>query len=304
MSSSTNLDSLRFATQQINLYGELFVFITGMLGELLNIVVFTTLKTFRQTTCSLYLITASVANIGILIAILLRIIYDGLNIGLTYTPLLCKFRFFLTQYWGLVSITSMCFATFDQFISMTIYKHWSNTKIARRLIAFTNVLWFINSIPSFIYYESYLNVCIVTNAAFIKYYTYFQTPLLFGFLPLTIMIIFSFLAFLKTRTITSRQINIVRLSRDRQLTAMTLVHVLFVVILTIPFLIYFIYDLTINNTDPIQIAHHQLIYSTIVIFYYISYSVRFLFDQNKSFRSSLSFSVFILYLLLCIKAFS
>jgi hypothetical protein len=275
MPNSTNIDSLQFTTRQINLYGELFVFITGMIGELLNIVVFTTLKTFRQTTCSLYLITASFGNIGILIVILLRIIYDGLNIGLTYTPLFCKFRFLLSQYSGLVSITSLSFATFDQFISMTSYKHWCNMKIAWYLIASANVFWFLYSIPCFIYYQSYLNFCILTDAVFTNYYTYFQTPFLLCFLPLTIMSTFSFLAFIKIRAITSRQINIVRLSRDRQLTAMTLVHVLFVVILTIPFAIYFIYNLTLSDTDPVQTAKRQLIYSTIIIFYYIGYSVRF-----------------------------
>jgi len=96
MSSSSNLDSLRFATRQINIYGGLFIFITSIFGELLNIIVFTTLKTFRQTISSFYLTTTSIANIGIVIVVLLRIIYNGFNTGLSYTSLLYKFRFFLS----------------------------------------------------------------------------------------------------------------------------------------------------------------------------------------------------------------
>ena len=138
-SAASNHDTYQFLTRQINLYGALFVFITGVFSELLTIIVFATLKTFRQTTCSFYLITASMANIGILIVIFLRIIYDGLNTGLTYTSMVCKFRFFLTQYGGLVSMTNLCLAIIDQFISMTIYKHWSNLTVARRLVAFVSI---------------------------------------------------------------------------------------------------------------------------------------------------------------------
>jgi len=34
--------------------GLLFIFLIGIFGELLNIIVFFTLKTFRQTICSFY----------------------------------------------------------------------------------------------------------------------------------------------------------------------------------------------------------------------------------------------------------
>lgn len=281
MPSTSYLNNLQFATGQVNLYGCFFIFITGIFGTLLNIVVFTTLKTFRQTTCAFYLVTASIANIGILSVMLLRIIYDGFGNGSNYPPLLCKFRSFLTQYGVLMSLTSMCLATFDQFISMTTYKHWSSLKIARCVITFASVLWFLESIFSFIYYESNLNRCIITNAIYLNYFTYFHSIVLFGILPLVIMIIFSVLAFFKIRSLASRQLNIVRLSRDRQLTAMTLFNVLFIVILSIPFVFFLNYNLTLNTKDPIKIALNQLIYGTIVIVYYINYSVSFLIDKIK-----------------------
>jgi len=280
MSSSSYLESLQFATRQINLYGGLFLFIIGIFGELLKIIVFTTLKTFRQTACSFYLIITSIANIGLLIVLFLRIIYDGFNIGLSYTPVLCKFRYFLAQYWVLVSMTSMCLATIDQFISMTTYRQWNTLRMARRLIGFACVCWFINAIFAFIYYDSYLNTCIVTNVGLAKFYAYFELPILFGILPLTVMIIFSILAFLKIRTIASRQLNIVRLSRDRQLTAMTLLHALFIVITNIPFVSFFIYTLIINTENPTDIAYNGFIYAITVMFYYISYSVK-LFSLRK-----------------------
>jgi hypothetical protein len=238
MSNSSNLNSLRFATRQINMYGELFVFMTGLFGELLNILIFTTLNTFQQTTCAFYLIVTSIANISLLIMVLLRIIYDGFDTGLNYTPLLRKFRYLLTQYWGLVSTTSMYLAIINQFLSMTTFKQWNSLQIARRLIAFACVLWLHPSIFSFIYFDSYLNSCIIINTIYTKYYIYFQSPILFDCLPLTIMITFSLLAFFKIRTISSRQIDIVLLSRDRQLTAMTLFHVYLLLLLLYHLLLF------------------------------------------------------------------
>ena len=272
--SSSYLDNLRDATQYISIYGGLFILVTGLFAELLNIVIFTTLKTFRQTTCCFYLIINSIGNIGILTTILVRIIYDGFNSGLSYTPFLCKIRYFLAQYWALVSLTSMCLATIDQFLSMTTYKQWNNLKIARRLTAFTCSFWFIYSILPLIYYNSYLNTCIITNAVFAKYYTYFHTLIIIGIFPLIIMITFSLLAFFKTRSIASRQIHIVQLSRDRQLTVMTLVHALFIVITSMPYIIFFGYTLILNNNDPIIIVNNGFIFAITGLLYYISYSVR------------------------------
>ena len=294
---SSENDALRTITRQINLYGSCFIFIIGIFSELLTIVVFTTLKTFRQTTCSFYLVTTSISNIGILVVIILRIIYDGLNTGLIYTSLVCKCRFFLTQYGGLVSVTSSCLAIIDQFISMTTYKHWSNMKIARRLVAFSSIFWFISSLFNFIYYEYRLNTCIMTHPFYAKYYTYFQSPLVTGFFAIIIMIIFSLLAFIKIRSIASRQLNIVRLSRDRQLTAMTLFHVWFVVVTYIPFLIMFIYNLTVVTYEPIDIARKRLIWTIVIIFFYFGYSVRFFVYRNENnivyFLSSSAHSIFI-----------
>lgn len=288
--SSSDYDVLRILTRQINLYGSSFIFIIGIVSELLTIVIFATLKTFRQTTCSFYLITTSIANIGILIVIFLRIIYDGLNTDLIYTSLVCKCRFFLTQFGGLVSVTSTCLAIIDQYISMTMYKRWSNMMIARRLIAFVSIFWFISSLFNFVYYEYRSNTCIMTDPFFAKYYTYVQSPLGTGFFAIVIMIVFSLLAFMKIRSIASRQLNIVRLSRDRQLTAMTLFHVWFVVVTYIPFFIMFIYNITAVNHESIHTARRRLISTIVIIFFYLGYSVRFFVYRNENGLAFCSFS--------------
>ena len=106
---------------------------------------------------------------------------------------------------------------------------------ARRHIAFTCIVWFLHGIFTFIYSDSNQYICLIINTAFSKYFAYVHSVILDGFLPLIIMITFSLLAFFKIRTIVaSRQVTHVRLSRDRQLTTMTLFHVLSAVVFSNP----------------------------------------------------------------------
>jgi hypothetical protein len=274
MSSADIIDTLKFATEQLNIYWGLFILITGIFGQICNIIVFTTLKTFRETTCGFYLTIVSIANLGQSLPIVMRIL-TGFSINLSGSSILCKFRWFLSQYFALVSLTSMCLTTIDQFLSMTNYRHLNNMRMAHRHIAFTWIFWFIHGIFTFIYYDSYQNACIITNPIFAKYFSYFFVLILFGFLPLTIMSIFSLLAFFKIRATVSREINNVRLSRDRQLTAMTLFHVVCAVITIIPLAIFSAYTISITVTDPQEIALNLLISTITTLFCYGGFSVSF-----------------------------
>jgi hypothetical protein len=272
--SSSIIESLRFATQEINVYFGLVVFITGFFGNSVNIIVFTTLKTFRQTTCAFYLTTTSMANTGQALTVLIRVLSSSYFDSLS-APLSCKFRSFLSQYCALLSLTSLCMATIDQFLSMTTYRHWNNLRLARCHIAVASVFWFIHGIFTFVYYDSSHSLCVMTNIIFAKYYTYVYLLVLLGFLPMTITSTFSLLAFFEIRKVVNRQINIVHLSRDRQLTAMTLVHVLFFIVTTIPFVIFFMYTLNITAQSLEETSRNQLIYAVITILAYGGYAVSY-----------------------------
>lgn len=272
-SSSSSIDTLRFAAQQVNIYLGLFICITGIFGGLLNIIVFTTLRTFRETTCGIYLTAASIYNLGQSLSVVFRVFNTGFGYGPFSSSIFCKFRFFAAQYFGLVSLTSMCMATIDQFLSMTKYRHLNSMPLARRHIVFACIFWFVHGIFTFIYYSSNGSACILINSIFATYYTYFYLPVLVGFLPTTITSIFSLLAYYQTFTVTGRQIDIIRFSRDRQLTAMTLVHALFLIITTVPFVVCFVYKLSTTTNDAEEAARIQLIYTITSIFAFEGYAV-------------------------------
>ncbi|CAF1388506.1 unnamed protein product, partial [Adineta steineri] len=80
------------------------------------------------------------------------------------------------------------------------------------LIDPTTILWF----------------CCKTRMFFAQFSILVALGFVIGILPIIKMITFALLAFISIRSIASRNIHIERLGRDRQLTAMTLIYVVFI----------------------------------------------------------------------------
>ncbi|CAF0927637.1 unnamed protein product [Adineta steineri] len=280
-------DILIFATRQVHIYFGLAMTILGVIGGIFNIIIFTTLKTFRETTCAFYLTAVSVVNIiQLLIVLFVRVLSEGFSTDIRRTSWVCKIQIYMAVCCRMVSMTYVCLATIDQFLSMSHYRRFSNLRLAQRCIFITGIFWSLYGICFLIYYDVSLGICAVINSNFGMFVTRFQYPILYGVLPLTTMTTFSLLAFYNARTLISRQINIIRLSRDRQLTAMTLVHVVFVVITTLPYIIYFIYS-------PEQIARNTLIYAILLLIFYLSFAGSFYiyFCVSKRFRQQFIFII-------------
>ena len=115
--SSEYLAFLQASIVQVYRYGGLFTLVTGIVGELFNILIFTTLKTFRRTTCGFYLTFLSISNFGqIITAVLIRTLNSGFRINLIGTTWACKLRECFVHFFALASFTLICLATIDQFL--------------------------------------------------------------------------------------------------------------------------------------------------------------------------------------------
>jgi hypothetical protein len=286
-------DALNFASQQFHIYFGLSILILGVIGGILNIIIFTTLKTFRETTCAFYLTAVSVINIGqLLIPLSIRVLSEGFLINITETSWVCKIQVYLATCCTLVSTTGMCLAAIDQCLSMSTYRRFSNLRLAQRAVLLNFSFWGLYNICILLYWSAPFGICTIINTSFSIYMTRFHLPVLLGFLPISIMMTFSLLAFYNARTLISRQVNIVRLSRDRQLTVMTLVHVIFVIITTLPDIIFVIYSLNQTSKDPEQIARNNLIYTITILIDYSSFAVSVLFFLDKKKKKSSFFIQF------------
>ena len=266
---STIIDSRQQTQADIPMYFGLCISILGILGNLLNILVFTTLKSFRETTCAVYLIVTSIYNLGQSLSVFFIILMNSFKLFSLTSTIFCKIRFSGPQYFTLVSQTCMCLAAIDQFLSRTRYRNWSSIRSAYYHIAFSCILWFIHSIVTFIFYDFDGTLCIITNIHFLKYFTYFYLPILLGFLPLIIISVFTLLAIYKHMTNTDRPIDIVRFSRDRQLTAMVFIHDLIMIITLIPFVSSFVYSLANSNA-----VRNQMMFASFNIIALINFTVR------------------------------
>ena len=302
---STTTVQINFIIKQLNIYLGLFILIKGVIGGLLNMIVFRTLKTFRQTPCGFYLTVTSAFNVGqAIFALSTRILDSGFSINLTNVPWTCKLRTFLAQSCVLLSLTGMCLVTIDQFISMTDHRQWSSLRLAHRHMAIACAIWSAHGIVALIFWNTPFGICIATGSAYQTYLTDFYLPVLLGCIPIVIMTTFSLLAFFRIRTSASREINIVRLSRDRQLTAMALLQVTVIVVASVPYTIFNIYDLNNVTTNTEETVRRRLIGTVFVLLYYENFAVSPI-EGNCSCTVSVDLILeFILCILLCIQTFS
>ncbi|CAF1122980.1 unnamed protein product [Adineta steineri] len=297
--SSINVDSYKNATNQSTIYGGFIVFCIGMIGNILNISIFTSLKIFRQTSAAFYMtVTSSVNIFQLVVGLLSRIMITGYNIDPTKTSsFICKARQFTLITTMLIAFTCMCFAVIDQYLSLTnSWRHFCTVKIASRLVIIAFIVWFLHGITIFLYVDldislgSNQTTCSVINAGYSIYYSRFLFPILLGFLPLIIRIIFGLLAFVNVRRLKKHQTPIVRLEHDKQLTTMVLVEVTIDVLITLPYIIYnHIYSNSVTFYDPISNAQDQLIIAVTRIIFYGNFAIAFYiyFCVSSRFRKQL-----------------
>jgi len=277
---------LDFATKQINIYFGLSILIMGIIGNLFNIIIFRTRKPFRKAPCAFYLTMASIFNVGQLItSLFVSILAAGFNIDPLGVLSICKIRKIMAQWFGLLSLNSICLAIIDRFFSIK-YHYSISLKSASGFIATTCFLCSIHDIFFILSYDILHGLCRTMNTNFEIYLTYFNFQVPVEFVPLTIMIIFAFLAFINL------QKNIIHSNRGRELTTMTLIQITFIIIATIPFIIEYIWSLNIQSETKADDTGNQLMDTIINHIYYTTYSVSLIFEFDKKNRIQTIFGFF------------
>ena len=226
-----------------------FILFLGLLGNILNVGVFTGHKIFRKNQCVLYMTIESLVNCCQLLVIFTSRIgvavfkYDPIQTSLVW----CKLRAMIAPACTLTSMSIVCLAVMDQYFS-THYslriRGISTLKSAQIWIGVVISVWLLYGIPFVLWFEIQpMQGCYVYHLGFATYYKFFHLPILIGALPLSVGAVFSLLAYRNVRRLIRRQLSHLRRKLDRQLTAMVLVRVIFMIGVTIPFVTYRIYML-------------------------------------------------------------
>jgi hypothetical protein len=298
-----SIDILRFVTQY-SFYSGFIIFVLGVTGNALNILVFTQLKLFRDNRSVFYLTVESTASffyqfVQISITIL-TLIYG--NDATELSRVWCKFRYILPQTFALITYYTICLAAVDQFFSINYLfnrRQMCTLKLAQCLTFAFVCLWIVHSTVSGLFFDIQPSVgCAISNAIWLQYSTYFFYPFLIGFLPITIASLFSILAYRNVRRIVRRQLPIVRRRLDRQMTAMVLMRVIIFVCFSFPYVMYRVYiiNFPIPQTDLMEYAIGRLVQAVFLTVVSLNYTVSY--HVNKF--TFVTFSFILLDELLCV----
>jgi hypothetical protein len=243
--------SLTYIGEQITIYGGLFILIVGVVGNGINVLVFSSVRNYRTTPCTFYFLIASIFNIAYLaINLISRIVTFGFGIDLTQTSISwCKIREFCIVTLSLITLTCSCLATIDQYFATSQsanLRRFSNIKWAHRIVIIVIIIWCLHGIPIFFFYNitPITTTCVNTNTSYAIYGRIYLLGLLCA-IPVVIMVLFGYLAYRNirlTRVLAQQQ-------ADRQLTRMILIQVLLVVIFIVPYGINGVYDLITSGVS-------------------------------------------------------
>ncbi len=278
---------LQFAIQYSN-YSGCITFVLGVIGNALNILVFTQLKVFRDNRSAFYLTVDSTVNffyqfVQISVTIL-TVIYgdDATGRSLVW----CKFRYMLPQIFAMISHYTVCLAAADQFFSTNYLfnrRQMCTLKLARCLTFALVSLCIGHSIIFSCFYDIQPSLgCVISNPIWLQYLTYMYYPVLSGLLPIAIASSFSILAYRNVRRIVRRQLPIVRRRLDRQMTAMVLMRVILFVSFVFPYVMSRIYiiNFPITQTKPMEYAIGRLVQVVFLFLVNLNHSVRLLLLPN------------------------
>jgi hypothetical protein len=285
--ASSFIASLNFIKQEITIYFGIVTLMMGVIGGCLNIIIFLSLKTFRQSSCAFYLMLMSTSDI-------VRLVFSQIPYIMRWgsqrdwgvsSLFFCKIRLCIYSIFTLSSMTCLCLATIDQYFatsSRVRWRQWCNIKLAHRLTSIFIIIWTLQGIPCLIFNNHVISpltnttVCEVTNYIFNQYWTYVYYPILTNIVPL-ITVIFGIMAYYNARNLVHRTVPLVRRELDKQLTIMVLVQILISSCTLLPFSINNIFQ--VANTfpnDPVIQAKISFMGAMITNYFLLNIAVRVL----------------------------
>ncbi|CAF0974261.1 unnamed protein product [Adineta ricciae] len=286
MSSST-IEYYTFVSQQIIIFFGIPILIAGVIGSVCNLVVFLSLKTFRENACAFYLTVMTAVDLGQLVTGLLsRILISGFAVDWTISSVVyCKFRAYCFQFFALTSYICMCLASINQFLatcSNMFLQNLSNIKLAHRIVSAFVCLWLVHGILYLVYYNliplesTEIVTCDSWNIAVRNYHAIGVTIIYGSVLPVSINSVFGFLAYRNIHQFDRRTTPLAQRELDKQLTLIIFIQFIYHLVSTIPYLIVtIISQIGIINVDPIREVQMQLATSASLCIYYLNYAIPF-----------------------------
>ena len=272
--------SLMTIAYYVTIYLGIPIYVLGILGSLVNIRI---LYPNRVQPCTFLLIYSSIVDCFVLnIGLIPRILAVGFSIDPTlYNLGWCKFRTYALRISTLISLYTICLTSIDRFFVSCRTVQWrqlSNIRFIRSSLFILTLLISIEGLPFFLLTDIRRNNNTTSctpmyNIIFSRYASFFCIPILFGILPLSILIIMAVLIYQKLH----QRIHLRK--AQHTLTLIILFRIACVLVSCGPYTCYFVYSAIIQLTVPIRSAQRLAIESFILnvvsICLYVTYSSSF-----------------------------
>ncbi|UJR07019.1 hypothetical protein I4U23_011307 [Adineta vaga] len=149
--------SLIYIAQQITIYGGFCLLITGVLGNTINVYIFSIVRSYRTNPATFYFLIASIFNTAFLMINLSTRIAFGFNIDVTQISThWCKARNYLLYTLSMIVVTCPCMAMIDQFLVTSRHvklRRLSNIRWAHRFVLIMIIISNLQGIPAALSYE-------------------------------------------------------------------------------------------------------------------------------------------------------
>jgi hypothetical protein len=188
-----------YIVQQVALYGGLFLIVTGVIGNGINIFIFSSVRNYRRTPCTFYFLIASIYNIAyITINLISGVVSVGSGFDLTrISTSWCKIREYSIFTLCLIPVSCSCFAAIDQYFATSQnanLRRFNNIKWAHRIVFIVSIIWFLHGIPYLLFYNisPITTTCVNINIIFVIY-TPIYIIVLLSTVPVVVMVLFAYL---------------------------------------------------------------------------------------------------------------
>ena len=253
---------LQSVSRNINIILGLTLFIGGIISNLLNIMTFSKLGTWKYNPSSFYILVKSFADIlCISTGALLETVGNAFLLKLTTkNHIWCQLRFPLTCILFLMSLTCICLQSIDVFFCSSqsaALRQKSNIRVARYLIIGFLFLWIAQAIP-YIIFQELIQIgnrfaCIGKSPIYIRYVSSFVSLGLFVVIPITIISIFGVLTYRNIRINTQNRQLI--FSILRQMVNIAFFQIFSLLLFQFPFGVMLVYNLA--TSDIIKDSYRQ-----------------------------------------------
>lgn len=287
-------------SEKLNIYWGLFMFISGLIGNFWNLLVFRHYS-LRLSSCSTYIFIGSFCNIIYLIFNLLNDIAEkGSQRHWSIDSLVwCKCHSYISQCASLTALSCLVLSTMDRFYSTCREIKWrtlNSIAIARQVALALAFFWICFTIPTLVYVQPMevspgKQSCTSASKIWSNFLTYFFDLCCFGIFPWVLASCFAYLTLRNRYIIRYRRaapttsLVLSRMAQiDHELTSIVLAQTIVCILSSIPYCAenFFRYFTRAMSKDDYRQSQEYLFRQIVSLIFYFNFVSTFYINYLSS----------------------